>query len=93
MSKRECIQIVSRAVALILVFWSLLWFAMIPAHFHSLFHYRAIFPRTAQQDYIYTNDLIVLLAYIANSGGLFIAAIWVSRCGPTIQKFLSPSEE
>ncbi len=93
MSRKACIELASRTVALFLVFWSLQWFAMIPARFHSVLHYRTIYPRTAQQDYLYTNDFLLLLTYITISAGLFLGAIWVGRCGPAVQRFLSPSED
>jgi hypothetical protein len=93
MSQKECIQLASRAVALVLLVSSLGWFVSVPVHFHSVLHYRSIFPRTPQQDYIYTNDFLLLLTHIAASAVFFVGAVWMSRCGPTIQRFLSPSEE
>lgn len=93
MSRKAFIQIASRAIALNLVVSSLAWFALIPVRVHAFLHYRNALPRTPSQDFVYTSDFLLLLAYIAISGGLFIAAVWIYRCGPRIEAFLSPSEE
>ena len=93
MSRKELIQIASRAVALNLVVTSLAWFALIPVRVHAFLHYRNTEPRTPSQDFVYTNDFLLLLAYFAISGGLFCAAIWIYRCGPTVERFLGQTEE
>ncbi len=93
MSKNASIQLASRAVAMILLISSLGWFLTVPVYFHSVLHYRSIFPRTSQQDYIYTNDFLLLLTHIGASAVFFVGSVWVYRCGPTIYRFLSPSEE
>jgi len=93
MSRKAFIQIASRAVALNLVMTSLVWLTVIPVRMHAVLHYRSIVPRTPAQDFLYTNDFLLLVSYIVISGGLFIAAIWLYRCGPKIEAFLSPSEE
>jgi len=93
MSQKQFIQIACRAVSLNLLMTSLLWLALVPVRMHAVLHYRSIFPRTPSQDFAYTNDFILLMSYIGISAGVFLAAVWIYRCGPKVETFLSPSEE
>ena len=91
MSRKELVQIASRAIALYLVFWSLGNLGSIPALVFNFWHYAAQ-PKTSAQDYLYQYYLLQLSSHIVVSIGLFVAAVWTYRCGPTIERFLSPSE-
>jgi len=93
MSRKQFIQIASRAVSLNLLMTSFAWLAMVPVRMYAVLHYRNISARTPSQDYAYTDDFILLISYIGISAGLFLAGVWIYRCGPKIEAFLSPSEE
>ena len=91
MSKKELVLIASRAIALYLIFWSLGNLANIPALVFAISHYTGQ-PSSAGQNYLYKYQLIQLLSHIVLTIGLFVAAVWIYRCGPQIEAFLSPSE-
>ena len=90
MSKKQLVQIASRAIALYLVFWSLGNLANLPAVLFSLLHAKA--GVSAGQDYLHKYYVVLLWSHIGTSVALFLAAVWVYRCGPQIEAFLSPSE-
>src|SRR5260221_7467338 len=90
-SKRELVQIASRAIALYLVFWSLGNLGNVPAILFAISHYAAQ-PASPAQDYLNRYYLIQMSSQLVVSGGLFIAAVWTYRCGQIIERFLSPSE-
>ena len=91
MSKKELVQIASRAIALYLVFWSLGNLGNVPAILFAISHYAAQ-PASPAQDYLNRYYLIQISSQLVVSVALFIAAVWTYRCGPTIERFLSPSE-
>jgi len=93
MTKKELVQLASRALALNLVIWSVASFVYVPAPLFAMLHYRNIPSRMPAQDYVYTHDFITLFTRLILAAGLFIAAVWFYRCGPTIEAFLSPSVE
>jgi hypothetical protein len=49
--------------------------------------------RSPGQEYFLRSDLILLLSHVILSAGLFIASVWVYKCGPSIEAFLAPTEE
>jgi hypothetical protein len=93
MTKKELIQLASRALSLNLVIWSVASIVYVPSPLFAMLHYRNMASRTASQDYFYTYDFITLFTRLLLAAGLFMAAVWFYRCGPTIENFLSPSEE
>lgn len=93
MTKKEFVQLASRALSLNLVVWSVASLVYVPGPAFSMLHYRSISVRTASQDFYYTYDFITVLTRLVLAGGLFLAAIWFYRCGPDIEKFLLPSED
>ena len=93
MSKKALLQLASRAIALNLVFVSLGWFASVPMLAFSTGHHAIMRSSSAYENYLYSYDLISLITHLAVSGVIFVGAVWVYRCGPTVQAFLSPSED
>jgi hypothetical protein len=90
-SKKELVQIASRAISLYLIFWSLGNLANVPSLAFAISYYAGL-PRSAGQDYFYKVQLIQLVSHIVVSTGLFLAAVWTYRCGPKLEAYLSPSE-
>jgi hypothetical protein len=93
MTKKGFVQIASRALALNLVIWSVVELVYIPGHVFSIAHYVNIQGRSPSQEYFLWSDIIVLLSRVVLCAALFLASVWVYRCGPSIEAFLSPSEE
>ena len=89
MSKKEVVLIASRAVALYLVFWSLGNLGNIPGLVFAMSHY-AVLPPSPGRDYMYQYHVIEFSSRIVLTVGLFLAAVWIYRCGPKIERFLSP---
>jgi len=87
------VQLVSRAVALNLVIWAVESLVYIPEIIFSLSHYAGLEVHSANQAYFYRYDYISLVSHLVYSTGLFLAAVWVYGCGPTLERFLLPSEE
>jgi len=87
------VQLVSRAVALNLVIWAVETLVYIPGIVFSLSHYAGPDVHSATQAYFYRYYYISLVSHLVYSSGLFIAAVWVYGCGPTVERFLLPSEE
>jgi len=90
-SKKEIVQIASRAIALYLVFWSLGNLGNVPALVFTVWHYAAQ-PGSSVQNYAYKYYLLQLSSQVVVSIALLVAAVWTYGCGPTIERFLSPSE-
>lgn len=93
MSKKALLQLASRAIALNLVFVSLGWLASVPMLAFATARHTTMRSSSSYENYLYSYDLISLITHLALSGLLFVGAVWVYRCGPTVQAFLSPSEE
>ncbi len=93
MSKKALLQLTSRAIALNLVFVSLGWFGSVPMLAFATAHHTSMRASSAYENYLYGYDLISLMTHLALSGLIFAGAVWVCRCGPTVQAFLSPSED
>jgi hypothetical protein len=89
-SKKELVQIASHAIALYLVFWSLGNLGNVPALVFAISRYgKGV---SAGQDFQHNYYVVQLASHIVLSISLFLAAVWVYRCGPRIEAFLSPSE-
>jgi hypothetical protein len=93
MSNKELVQIASRALSLNLVVWSAANLAFIPSEAFSFFHYFRMQDRTSGQDYLLEYDALLVVCRLILCIGLFVASIWIYRCGPDIYRFLAPSEE
>ena len=65
----------------------------IPVYSFSLSHYARLRQTSAGQEYLYRYYFILVASHVFMTAAMFIAAIWISKCGPTIEAFLSPSEE
>ena len=90
MSKEELVRLASRAIALYLIFWSLGNLGNVPALIYATSHF-AQQPPSAGQSYLYDYYLVQLSSQVVVSIGLFLASVWVYRCGPKVAAFLSPS--
>jgi hypothetical protein len=90
-TKKEMVVLASRATSLYLIFWALNALSYIPAEAFSLSYYAAQ-ASSARRDYLYKYELLLIGHSAIMSIGLFMAAIWIYKCGPTIEAFLSPSE-
>jgi len=93
MSKKALLQLASRAIALNLVFVSLGWLASVPMLAFSTARHSAMRSSSAYENYLFRYDLISLITHLALSGLIFVGSVWVYRCGPTVEGFLSPSED
>lgn len=91
MSKEELVRLASHAIALYLIFWSVGNLGNIPALIYAVSHF-AHQPVSAGQNYLYSFYLVQLCSQVVVSIGLFLASVWVYRCGPKIAAFLSPSK-
>jgi hypothetical protein len=91
-SKKQLVLIASRAIALYLIFWGLGNLANVPVLVFAIFHYARL-PGSAGADYLYSYHAIQLSSHAVLSIGLLLAAVWTYRCGPTIERFLSPPED
>jgi hypothetical protein len=89
--KRESVQVASRAIALYLILVSVGNMAAVPPVAFAVWHY-ATLPASSGQDYGLKFYLIDLVSRVCLSIGLFICALWISRLGPKIERFLSPSQ-
>lgn len=88
MTKKELVFPASRVMALYLIVWSIT-LPYVPIDAFSLSHERALAAATGHE-YSYNHYLLLLSYRLALSATQFIAAIWIHRCGPFIQRFLSP---
>jgi hypothetical protein len=93
MTKKGFVQIASRALALNMVMWSVAELALVPARVFSVAHYLNFQGRSPSQEYFLRDEIIWLLSHVVLSAAIFIASVWVYRCGPSVEAFLSPSEE
>ncbi len=92
MTKKELVFPASRVMALYLIVWSLVTLPYVPIDAFSLSHERALSAATGHE-YSYNHYLLLLSYRLALSATQFIAAIWIYRCGPFIQRFLSPKAD
>ena len=90
-TKRDLILVASRAMALYLIFWALDHLSFVPVDAFALSHYGSL--QTGSQNYLYMQNLVLLVRHIIYAAFLFVASVWIYRCGPTISRFLSPPEE
>jgi len=90
-TKRDLILVASRAMALYLIFWALDHLSYVPVDAFALSHYGSL--QAGRQNYLYMENLILLIRHIIYAGFLFVASVWIYRCGPTISRFLSSPVE
>jgi hypothetical protein len=93
MTKKALIQLASRALAMNLAIWSVVDLAYMPAYVFAIAHHATAKNASAWENYMYHYDFILLVTRIVLSAGLFVAAVWIYRCGPEIENFLTPEEE
>jgi hypothetical protein len=86
-TKKDLVVIASRAIALYLIFWALDNLSYVPVDAFALSHYSAL-----PQEYVYKYHLVLLSHHLLASVLFFVGVIWVYRCGPSVESFLSPSE-
>ena len=91
MNKRELVLIASRAVSLYLIFWALDNFSYVPVDAFSLSHYSSL-PASAGQNYLYKYHLVLLSHHLVLSVVFFVGAVWLYRCGPSVESFLSATD-
>jgi hypothetical protein len=93
-TKRDLILVASRAMALYLIFWALDHLSYVPVDAFALSHYGSLQTgRQNYQNYLYMQSLILLIRHVIYAVFLFVASVWIYRCGPTISRFLSFPEE
>jgi hypothetical protein len=93
MIKRALVQLAGRALALNLLLWSIYCFVYIPVYSFSLSHYARLTPTSASQEYLFRYYFILLRSHVFMTSAIFLAAIWIYKCGPTVESFLSPRQE
>ncbi|MBZ5655458.1 MAG: hypothetical protein LAO56_09285 [Acidobacteriia bacterium] len=90
MSTKEAVTIVSRALAIYMLFWFLSDLTYLPSHLFSLSHHENGLSTAYWRDSERISLTFLLLRMVA----LFFAVQWFYRSGPAIQRyFLAPSEE
>jgi hypothetical protein len=92
MSKREIVVLVSRALSIIQIVTVLLEVTYLPQELLGLFHH--IFPLQTPVfgDYLSRSYMEAVLALIARIAICSFAAVLLWKCGPDIERFLTPSE-
>ena len=93
MSEKVLVQIASRALALNLVVWSAATLVYLLPEAFSIFHYLNMQNRTEGQNYSYKYYMILIASRLILSAGLFVASVWIYKCGPDVHRFLAPTEE
>lgn len=93
MTKIQIVRLVSRALALNLLLWTLESLTYVPMTSFSLSHYARIASRTPSEQYFLRYYGILLATRLLVSVSLFLVAVWMYRAGPTIEAFLSPSND
>jgi hypothetical protein len=86
MSDKVLVQIASRALSLNLVVWSAATLVYLLPEAFSFFHYSNLTDRTSLQDYYYKYDIILIASRLILSAGLFIASVWIYKCGPDVHR-------
>jgi len=93
MDKKALIRLACRALALNSLLWAIESLTYVPMTSLSLSHYAQLAVKTASEGYFFRYYLTLLITRLVTSVTLFVAAIWLYRCGPTVERFLAPSEE
>ena len=79
-------------MALYLILWALDNLTYVPIYAFSVSHYGSL-AAPGVQNYLYMHYLLLLLRHLGLTIALLLASVWLYRCGPTISRFLSLSEE
>ena len=87
MSKKDFVVLASRVIALYFIFWSLSYLSYVPLDAFELRHYSPL-----PQEFLYKVHLIQLSHHLVMGTFFFIGAIWVYKCGPSVESFLSPRD-
>ena len=90
MSKKELLQLVSRAFALLLLSWLLLDITYMPEKLFTLFHHQSQSSVLATHDYWSSLYLIETIFYAVRLLALSFAAAWFWKCGPRVEALFSP---
>ncbi len=90
MSKKEIVQLASRAFALLLITWLLLDATYMPEKLFALIHYLKQRSVLATQDYLSSLYLIETILLAVRLLALFLAAVWFWECGPRVEALFSP---
>jgi len=77
----------SRVIALYFIFWGLTALSYVPEAAFELRHYSVL-----PQGYLYQVRLIYLLHHLVEGALCFVAAVWIYKCGPSVEEFLSPPD-
>jgi hypothetical protein len=86
-SKKDLVVLASRVIALYFIFWALDNLAYVPVDAFELRHYSP-----APEAYLYKLHLLLLCHRLVLAAFFFISAVWVYKCGPSVESFLSPSD-
>ena len=90
MSTKEAVTIVSRALAVYMLFWFLSDLTYLPSHIFSVWHHENGLGTTYWRDSERLSLTFLLLRMVA----LFFAVQWFYRSGPALQRyFLASSDE
>lgn len=87
MSKKGFVVLASRVIALYFIFWALDNLSYVPVDAFELRHYSPL-----PQEYLYQVHLMQLSHHLVVAALFFIGAVWVYKCGPWVESFLSPSD-
>jgi len=90
MSKKELVQLVSRAFAVLLLSWLLLDITHMPEKLFTLFHHQSQSSVLATHDYWSSLYLIETIFYAVRLLALSFAAAWFWKCGPRVEALFSP---
>jgi hypothetical protein len=87
MSKKDFVVLASRVIALYFIFRGLDNLSYVPVDAFELRHYSPL-----PQEYLYKVHLMQLSYHLLVGTLFFIGAVWVYKCGPSIESFLSSPE-
>ncbi len=94
MSTKQAITIVSRALAVYLLFWFLSDLTYLPSDLFSLWHHQNMVGTSDWTTYLRDSNRISLSFRLLRMVVLFFAVQWFYRSGPAVQEyFLASSDE
>ena len=87
MSKKDFVVLASRVIALYFIFWGLDNLSYVPVDAFELRHYSPL-----PQEYLYKVHLMKLSHHLVVGALFLFGAVWVYKCGPSVESFLSPPD-
>ncbi len=90
MSREEVVQLVSRALAVVFVVWALIDITILPQTMLALVHHTLDRSVLVPQGYLASYYLAGAISHVLRILILASSAIWLWKCGPSVQAVLAP---